>query len=394
MSQPTSSKNTTLTLWALLFGNFIIGTGVLLPAGLLNDISADFKQSQAVTADLLFYGGLIVGFGAPILAGLTSRVDRRILLTLSLMVFGLGHVASAFAPMFDMQLVIRALTVVGAAVFTPQAASTVGLLVPTEKRAGAIAFIFIGWSAASVAGIPLGTYLSTYLGWRIVYGAMGLLCLVAASTVRLTLRPKLFVTPLSFAAWKQALTTPLLWVVYLVTLCSMAAQFAMFGYIAPILRDGFGVGVTAISAMFAVVGIAGLLGNTIASRIVGRFGIDTVIAVALALLCFGFFGFGLSWGNLLPAYAAAALWGLGSFSSNSLQQSRLVALAPPLAAATVALNTSVVYLGQSIGTKAGGALLLQDKMKWLPAIALAFMLCALALSILAHYLTRRRVSAL
>ena len=55
----------------------------------------------------------------------------------------------------------------GAAIFTPQAASTVGLLVPLEKRAGAIAFIFIGWSAASVAGIPLGTLLSAAFGWRL-----------------------------------------------------------------------------------------------------------------------------------------------------------------------------------------------------------------------------------
>ena len=179
----------------------------------------------------------------------------------------------------------------------------------------------------------------------------------------------------------------------MVTLLSMSAQFTMFGYIAPILRDGFAASPQLISVMFAVVGVAGVIGNTIASRVVARLGIDRVIAVALLSLCVGFAGFALLWGQLWPAMIAAAFWGLGSFSSNSLQQSRLVALAPQLAAATVALNTSVVYLGQSIGSVAGGRMVDAGRMTATPFVALAFMAVALAVSLLAERLTRRRASA-
>jgi MFS transporter, DHA1 family, inner membrane transport protein len=377
----------------LMLGNFIIGTGVLLPAGLLNDFTSAFSISPARAGLLLFVGGLVVGIGAPIFAALTSRIERRVILTAALLLYAAGHAAAAVAPSFELQVVLRAITLVGAAVFTPQAASTVGLLVPPEKRAGAIAFVFIGWSAASVAGIPLGTMLSDILGWRMVYGLMAGLSVVAALCVWLALRPKLFVTPLSWAAWKEAFSTPLLWVVFLVTLLSMSGQFTLFGYIAPILRDGFAATPTMISVMFAIVGLAGVAGNTIASKVVARFGIDRVIAIALLSLCIGFLGLFLTWGQFAPALLAGVLWGLGSFSSNSLQQSRLVALAPHLAAATVALNTSVVYLGQAAGSFAGGRMIDAGLMTSTPVIALGFMAAALCVSLLAERLTRQRALA-
>jgi MFS transporter, DHA1 family, inner membrane transport protein len=394
MSQPVSaSTSSTAALWAFLLGNFIIGTGVLLPAGLLNFLMADFNLTASQAGRLMLVGGIVVGIGAPVFAALTSRIERRFLLTAALLLYAAGHFASALVPSFELQLLIRALTVVGAAVFTPQAASTVGFLVPQDKRAGAIAFIFIGWSAASVAGIPLGTLLADALGWRTVYALMGGLSLVSALAVWLTLRPGLYVTPLSLAAWKSALSSPLLWIVFLVTLCSMSGQFTLFGYIAPILKQGFAADTQAISVMFAVVGLSGVFGNTLASRVVARFGVDRVIAIGLLSLCVGFLGVGLSWGNLPAAMLASVFWGLGSFSSNSLQQSRLVALAPPLAAATVALNTSVVYLGQSIGSFTGGKLVDAGHMSFAPYVALVFMALALSLSLLATRLTRRQASA-
>lgn len=391
MSQPIQSN--AASLWMLMLGNFIIGTGVLLPAGLLNDFTADFSISPSRAGLMLFVGGLVVGVGAPLFAALTSRIERRVILTAALLLYAAGHLTAALVSGFELQLFIRAATVVGAAIFTPQAASTVGLLVTPEKRAGAIAFIFIGWSVASVVGIPLGTLLSDMLGWRMVYGAMAGLSTVAAICVWATLKPKLFVTPLSLVAWKETFSSPLLWLVFVVTLLSMSGYFAMFTYIAPMLRDGFTATPAMISIMLATAGFSGVVGNTIASRVVGRFGIDRVIAIALVSLCVGYLGFGLLWGQFVLALIAGVFWGLGSFSSNSLQQSRLVALAPHLAAATVAMNTSVVYLGQAIGSAVGGKIIDAGQMAAMPFVALGFLVLALSLSVLAERLTHRQVLA-
>jgi predicted MFS family arabinose efflux permease len=349
-----ANQDNKLAIWVLLIGNFIIGTGVLLPTGLLNALAQDFDISAARAGLLALVGGVVVAFGAPLVAGFTSAIDRRKLLTFALLLFAAGHAVSAILPTFTPLLVLRALTVLGAAIFTPQAAATAGLLVSSEKRAGAIAFIFIGWSVASVLGIPLGSYLAEVLGWRVVFGGMAVASTLSAVLVWRVLRPGLYVAPLNLAAWKQALTNPVILVTLLVTLLAMSGQFTVFTYIAPILRDAFSGGPTQVSLAFAIAGISGVVGNAVASRIVQKVGIDRVIAVAIVGLIAGLAVFALSFGSLYLAMIGIGLWGLGSFSSNSLQQSRLVAAVPALAAATVALNTSVVYVGQAVGAGIGG----------------------------------------
>jgi MFS transporter, DHA1 family, inner membrane transport protein len=389
--QSAANSGSAWTLWALLFGNFIIGTGIMLPNGLLNDLIAAFTIKASTAGRLMMVGALVVGFGAPVLAALTSRIDRRMLLTGSLLIYGFGHLGSALAPTFDLQLLLRALTVIGAAIFTPQAASTVGLLVPAEKRAGAIAFIFIGWSAAAAAGVPIGPLLTEYV--RFVYGLMAGLCFLCCMAVWFTLKPGLFIEPLGLRAWKQAVSTSSLWPIYAVTLFNMAGVFGMSGYLAVLLKTDFASTPKQIATMFAVVGVGGVLGNAIASRLVARLGIERLIALALVSMCFGFAGIALVWGRFWPAAVLALFWGLGSFSSNSLQQSRLVAFAPSLAGATVALNTSVVYLGQALGSDVGGRLVDRGWLWTTPLMSLIFIATALAFSLLAQALMRPKALA-
>jgi MFS transporter, DHA1 family, inner membrane transport protein len=383
MTAETADTRSSPALWVLLIGNFIIGTGILLPAGLLNDLSRDLGISPATAGLMMLVGGVVVGVCAPLVAALTSRIDRRVLLTFALALYAVGHAAQALMPSFMPLLALRAITVLAAAIFTPQAAATAGLLVPTEKRPAAIAFIFIGWSSATVAGIPLGTFLASLIGWREVFGLMSAICALAAIMVWSVLRPQLYVTPLNLAAWKQALTNPVMLTVLLVTLLSMSGQFTVFSYIAPIIKDAFAGGAKEIAIAFAIAGITGVIGNAVASRVVQHVGVDQVIAVAIVGLILGLGLFALSFGNFIPALVGIGLWGLGSFSSNSLQQSRLVSLAPPLAAATVALNTSVVYLGQAVGAGVGGRLVAQGISPLLAWTACGFAALALIVSLAA-----------
>jgi len=387
MSQTQSPPKTIAALWAMLFGNFLIGTGVLLPSGLLNQIALEFNIAPDVAGRLALVGGIVVAIGAPLFATWTSKMDRRLLLTGSLLLYALGHIVAAVAPSFPLQLIIRALTVIGAAIFTPQAAATVGLIMPPHRRAATISFIFIGWSAAAAGGIPLGNYLATLMDWRQVYLLMAALCAVGAGAIWLTLPSGLRVQPLGLGAWGKAFLNPVLLLVYVVTALSMAGQFTMFTYIAPMMSDGFGVSVGYISIAFAIVGAAGILGNSLATRFVLHVGTDQVIAMGLAALAIGFLGFGIFYGNYWPAMVAAILWGLGSFSSNSLQQSRLATLAPSIASVAIALNTSFVYVGQSSGAAIGGALLRMQAMPFMPWMAMGLMCVALALSLLATKLT-------
>jgi predicted MFS family arabinose efflux permease len=327
-----------------------------------------------------------VGFGAPLLAGFTSSIDRRLLLTISAAIYAIGHVLAALAPEFWSLLIIRTVTMVAAALFTPQAAATVGLIVPPEKRSQAIAFIFIGWSMASVAGIPLGSILADQIGWRATFFAMGAISAVSMVGVWLSLRPGLKVQPLMMSSWIAVLKSPLMLCILLVTLLSMSGQFTLVSYLAPTLREAFRASPSNIAALFAIFGVAGVLGNFVATRAIGMIGVERAVLTAIFCLIAGMTMFGLFFGHYGLACVAGAVWGLGSFSSNSLQQSRLVAVAPALAAATVALNTSAVYLGQSIGAAAGGFVIRPGITATIAWTAVGFLVLAAVFSIIAQRL--------
>jgi MFS transporter, DHA1 family, inner membrane transport protein len=386
MLDSAAPRSVPVVLWLLLFGNMVIGTGVLLPAGLLNAIAQDFQVDVTTVGLLLLVGGVVVGFGAPLMAALTSGIDRRKILCFALCVFAAGHFVSIYVTNFWLLVVVRAVMLVGAAIFSPQAAATVGLLVPPEKRAGTIAFIFIGWSVASVAGIPLGSLIGAQFGWQTAYGLAGGLALIGAMGLWFTLADGLRVAPLNAAAWKTALTSPVVLVVLLVTLFSMAGQFTVFNYLAPILRQAYYATPVDIAVAFAVAGMAGVIGNSLASRLVSFWPVDRVIALALGCLGIGLLIYALGFGNYTVAVIGMGLWGLGTFSSNSLQQSRLVGLAPELASATVALNTSVVFFGQAMGAGLGGVMIKQGVSATSGYVAVGLIVLALSVSLIASRL--------
>jgi DHA1 family inner membrane transport protein len=364
-------ERTRIAVWALLVGNFLIGTGVQLPVGLLDLLAADLQVSVQQAGAIMLVGGLVVGLGAPLLAWATSRLDRRTLLAGSLALYAVGHLVV---------IVLRALTMVGAAIFTPQAASTVGLMVPPERRAATIATVFLGWSLATVAGLPLGRVLGDLIGWNAAYAIVGIASAAGAGLVWLALPGVLRAPPVSLAVWRQVFGSPVLLAVLAVTLLAMSGQFATFAYAAPIMTQAFGIAPGHVAAIFAIAGMAGVVGTWTSSRVVGRLGIAPSIHIALAVVIVGAGATLVGWGAA-PVYVIGAICtGFGGFASNSLQQSRLVAVAPPLAAATVALNTSAVYLGQALGSGAGGLFMQGGPSRGIAALALAFVVAALAVS--------------
>ncbi len=370
---------------ALLAGNFAIGCGVMVVAGALNDLSHALEVSPAVAGQLITAGAVAMGLGAPLLAAALAGWDRRRLLTLALLWYALGHAAAALMPHFAALLPVRVLGVLAAAVFTPQAAGAINVLAPAEHRGRAITTVFLGWSLASVLGLPLNGYIAEAFGWRWAFGLVALLSLVAALVVWRTVPDGIKPAALSLASWRQALTHPVLMGMVLVTALSSAGQFTLFTYFAPYYRQALGAGPAQVSLLFFWFGAFGLLGNLLLSRWIDRLGAARCVALSIALMALSLLLWPLTGQNtLLGGVAGMAVvlvpWALGCFSCNSAQQARLSQSAPAFAPALLALNTSAIYAGQAAGAAGGGALLAAGGFGPLPWAGLAWMLAALALS--------------
>jgi predicted MFS family arabinose efflux permease len=129
---------------------------------------------------------------------------------------------------------------------------------------------------------------------------------------------------------------------------------------------------------FAIYGVLGVIGNLAATRLVGSWGPYATARVFLVIMMAG----ALSWlfgaGNVVAMGLAMGLWGLGFAAFNSMQQVRLIAAAPELGSASVALNTSAIYVGQGVGSAIGGALYATGGLATIGLVATAFMATALA----------------
>jgi hypothetical protein len=133
---------------ALMFGNLVTGSTILAPAGMLIELASDLDITVHTAGLLVTFGAIVLCIGSPLTAWLTSRIERRTLLTVTLAVLALGNALSAFAPSYTTLLLIRLVMLAIGALYTPQAAGTAALIVPAEKRGGTIAYVFLGWSLA------------------------------------------------------------------------------------------------------------------------------------------------------------------------------------------------------------------------------------------------------
>lgn len=366
-------------LWALLVGNFVIGTGVMVVPGTLNEISASLAVSVATAGQLITAAAAVMCIGAPLLAAAVAGWDRRQLLALTLLWYAAGHALAALMPSFGALLPVRMLTVIAPAIFTPQAAACAGLLVPPEQRGRAVTFVFLGWSMASVLGLPIGALIGGHLGWRMAFAAVALLSVVSAASIWLTLPAGIRPAALTAAAWSHVLRSPVLMGIVAVTALQGAGQFVLFSYFGPILKQSFGADATTLSVMWALFGACGLIGNMVVSRFIDRVGAGRMVLVTTSLIALSL----LLWPTASTlAWLAVLLvpWGLGCFATNSAQQARLVGLAPALAPGSVALNSSGIYTGQAVGAALGGWLLAHDAAAWMSWVGFGVMLVAISLS--------------
>ena len=361
-------------------GNFVIGTGVMAVPGTLNDISRSLEVSIPQAGLLITAGALVMGLGAPLLATLVAGWDRRRLLTLTLLWYALFLGLSAFAPDYGWLLPLRVLAVIAPAVFTPQAAACIGLLVPENQRGRAIAFVFLGWSVASVLGMPLSAWIGGLFGWRWAFGLVAVLALLVAAWVWRAMPDQVRPAALSRQAWGQTLGHAPLTLALGVTLLSAFGQFALFSYFAPYLQQTHGADPVLLSVIFFWFGAFGLLGNIALTRWVDRLGTPRAVLIALSLMALSLALWPLGRAGLVPQALVMVPWALGCFSCNSAQQARLVQLSPVLAPASVALNTSAMYAGQGMGAALGGALIAQGHMLQLHWVGLTLMLAAMVLS--------------
>jgi len=244
---------------------------------------------------------------------------------------------------------------------------------------------------AAAVGLPLITFIASRYGWRAVYGGIGAIGCISFLLLAWRLPGGLIGARVDLKTWADVGRNRMIALLLLITTLQMSGQFVVFTFMGPLLMKLTHAGADAVGLVFALYGVCGFIGVAIATRIVDSWGAYKTSLLFTIVMLTGVIGWAISAGIYPLMACSVAVWGLGFASTNSMQQVRLVGAAPALASASVSLNTSVLYIGQAVGSAIGGMLFARDLLHGAGYVAAAF----IALALMVVILTKpRRAAAL
>lgn len=346
-----------VAVYVLGLSVFALGTSEFMLSGLLPPIAEDMGVTipQAGLLISAFAIGMVVG--APLLAVATLRLPRRTTLVSLISLFGLGQVAGALAPSYELLFASRIVSALACAGFWAVGAAVAIAMVEQHQRARAMAVMIGGLSIANVLGVPAGAFLGEHLGWRSAFWSVGAASAVALAGI-LALIPRI---PLP--AEKPTLSRELriyrdrqVWLSIGVTALAAGGVFCAFSYLSPLLTDVAGLDSGWVPWILGLFGVGALLGTTLGGRIADAhlFGVmlwgitaSTVFLAALALLA----------STAAAAIALSFLIGFSAFFTAPALNARMfnvAGAAPTLAGAT---TTAAFNLGNTGGPWLGGTVI-------------------------------------
>jgi predicted MFS family arabinose efflux permease len=346
-------------IWPLAAAAFASGTQTYVFAGMLADIAGDLGVSIGLAGQLATAFAATFAVAAPAAAGAVGRFERRRVLWLALAAIAAINAASAFAPGYAGLLALRIAAGLAATCVVPIAAATAVALVPPEMRGRGLALVTGGTTVAFMLGIPVGSAIGGFWGWRATFVFAALLAAFAAVVVRLGVpkTPPRQGPPVALAKLARA---PEAVSAFAATFLGFMAMFSVVAYVGPVVSAATGVSGAAVGLFQACVGVGSLVGVPLGGLLVDRgrgrvtqlvvFALMVVILAAYAGLLAGFVrGFAPAALAFLSFSGAAAL-----FALIPVTQARLVGSAPESAPTLLGLNSSIMFLGQGAGAVAGG----------------------------------------
>lgn len=342
-----------IAIWMLAIGAFAIGMTEFVIMGLLPNIARDFDVTVSQAGQLITGYALGVAIGGPIIVMLTIKWNRKYLLLALMGIFILGNVAASFSPSYGFMMTSRIITSLAHGSFFGIGSILAASMVKPERRASAMALMFMGLSMSNILGVPFGTLIGQNFGWPMTFIIISILGAIALIGIIIFVPMQKETEKSSVLNELKILKEKRLWLTLAVTLFGFSSVFAYFTYISTVLIDVSHVQEHLISYLLIIFGIGVTLGNVVGGKLA-----DWDLNKALKMIFIAFIAyFVLLYFIQMNGYLMVVgifFFGLIGFSmSPSLQfKSTLISKDAPTLAST--LNQSAFNLGNALGAFIGG----------------------------------------
>ncbi|MFF1830955.1 MFS transporter [Paenarthrobacter sp. NPDC058040] len=340
-------------LIALALGGFGIGLTEFVIMGLLPEVAADFRVSEASAGWFISGYALSVTVGALLVTAAVTRLPRKPVLMGLLVLFIAGNFLSAMSVSYTAMLTGRIIAALCHGAFFGIGSVVAASLVPAHKKAGAIAIMFTGLTAANVLGVPFGTLLGQNFGWRSTFWAITVIGVIALVGIALMVPKASAEAAKGLRSELGAFRSGQVWLSIVVTILGFGGMFGAFTYIAFTLTEVSGFAASAVPWLLVLFGGGLFVGNFLGGKAADK-ALDKSLIVILAGLVVVLVFFALTASSSIATLVSLALMGGFGFATVPGLQMRVMHFATSAPTLASGANIGAFNLGNALGAWLGG----------------------------------------
>lgn len=345
--------------------------------GILPQVSATYGVSVPDAGLLVSCFALVVAVAGPTMPLLFSRINRKRVMLLALGAFSVCNVVAALAPSFEVLLAARVIPAAFHPLYVSMAMAVAGQVGDDEaERTRNVSRVFVGVSAGMVLGGPIAGVIASAVSLRLAFAFFALVTIVVFLAT-LALVPSMPVErPMSYGAQLAILRKPELVVSFVAVLLTNGAMFGFYSYLTDFAGSAMGLPAGAASAVLLAYGLANIVGNTLAGRLLARMPDRAALVTPVALVALYLALFALA---PVPAaaVAVAVVLGVAAGTMNTIQQYLIAHAAPEAPDFANGLFLTSTNLGTTLGTSLDGAFIAAAGTRSATLGSVVFMVCGI-----------------
>ena len=387
-----------LPVIVLISLSFMLGMSEFIVVGILPDIAAGLKVSEVTIGNLVSLFAFVYAPVTPLGSALSARFPRFATHLTLVGVFLIGNVLCAFAPNYGVLVVARILIALVSGTLVAIAMTYAPDVTAERYRTKFIAWVFSGFSIASVVGVPVGTWVANTFGWRWAFHLVNVLTMALIVLMVMVLPRNSHIVKIGFLPQFRLFFDRRIQLGVLDVVFGAAATYVFYTYLTPIMRDEVHVPEQYLSVGLVIFGAACLWSNLYGGKLADRGrGVEPLTHIRPIYCAHAVLMASLIVAHWVPVYGALLLVVLGMFMylQNSASQVLYMDVAsqshPGSLNLAASLNSMSFNIGIAVGSAVGGLVNTHLGLMWLGPVGAIFLLCAVgATTLLLPFVARER----
>ena len=387
-----------LPVMVLISLSFMLGMSEFIVVGILPDIAAGLKVSEVTIGNLVSLFAFVYAPVTPLGSALSARFPRFATHLTLVGVFLIGNVLCAFAPNYGVLVVARILIALVSGTLVAIAMTYAPDVTIEQYRTKFIAWVFSGFSIASVVGVPVGTWVANTFGWRWAFHLVNVLTVALIVLMVMVLPRNSHIVKIGFLPQFRLFFDRRIQLGVLDVVFGAAATYVFYTYLTPIMRDEVHVPEQYLSVGLVIFGAACLWSNLYGGKLADRGrGVEPLTHIRPIYCAHAVLMASLIVAHWVPVYGALLLVVLGMFMylQNSASQVLYMDVAsqshPGSLNLAASLNSMSFNIGIAVGSAVGGLVNTLLGLMWLGPVGAIFLLCAVGTTtLLLPFVARER----